>query len=141
MMIKEFNKKWDKNKNKLEEYYRTNAQEKYNTYKKIIKLIFEYVINDEDISFNTERIHEINDGSYQGTIIFIVPKDTYQPDLDDYVYTHNYYGSCSGCDTLLGISGYDDEELPNKEQIKDYMTLSLHLLQKMRYFKETKENE
>jgi hypothetical protein len=49
----------------------------------------------------------IDDGDYQGTQIFIIPTDTYQPSVKDYVMTDTYYGSCSGCDTLQAISGYD----------------------------------
>ena len=56
-------------------------------------------------------------------------------DGKDYVYTNTYYGSCSGCDTLQAISGYDDG-LPNEEQVKDYMQLALNLLQKCKRFEE-----
>lgn len=41
----------------------------------------------------------------------------------------------SGCDTLMAISGYSDE-LPNEEQVKDYMTLALHLVQKLKRLKD-----
>jgi hypothetical protein len=59
----------------------------------------------------------------------LIPINTYQPSVEDYVYTNTYYGSCCGCDTLQRISTYDEEE-PNEKQIKDYMELALHLLQK-----------
>jgi hypothetical protein len=49
----------------------------------------------------------------------------------DYVMTDTYYGSCSGCDTLQAISSYDDD-LPNDEQVRDYMMLALHLVQKIK---------
>jgi hypothetical protein len=38
------------------------------------------------------------------------------------------YGSCSGCDTLQGISDYS-HAAPNEKQIDDYMTLALHIVQ------------
>ena len=82
-----------------------------------------------------DRITVIDDGNYQGTQIFIIPTNTYQPSVEDYVYTNTYYGSCSGCDTLQGISSYDGDE-PSEEQIKDYMELALHLLQKCKMLKE-----
>jgi hypothetical protein len=85
--------------------------------------------------FRLKDITVIDNGDYQGTQIFIIPLDEYQPDISSYVYTHTYYGSCSGCDTLQGISTYDDDE-PSEEQIKDYMELALHLLQKCKMFKE-----
>lgn len=43
----------------------------------------------------------------------------------------NYYGSCSGCDTLLSISQYD-WGLPTDEKVEEYMTLCLHLVQRMK---------
>lgn len=137
-MIKKFIDKWNKNKDKLEEYFRTHKQEDYDEYEKIVKLVFQYVINDEENKYNLfdiDKIRVIDDGCYQGTQLFIIPRNVYQPDVTDYVYTHNYYGSCSGCDTLLSISGYSDD-IPNENQVKDYMLLSLHLIENMRYMEE-----
>ena len=37
--------------------------------------------------------------------------------------TYVGYGSCSGCDTLQGIQGWDDDRLPTEAQINDYMML------------------
>lgn len=136
-MIKEFAEKWYKHKSDLEEYFRHTRQDRYDTYEGIVKALFENVINkDEEYKngkFYTKDITVIDNGDYQGTQIIILHKDTYQPDVDDYVYTNTYYGSCSGCDTLLGISGYD-YDYPSEEQVKEYMTLALHLLQKCKYF-------
>lgn len=135
-MIKEFVKKWDKYKNDLENYFRNTKQLEYDEYEKIVKILFEKVVNrdlecDRD-KFNTEDLVRIDDGEWQGTQIFILHKDSYQPNVEEYVYTSTYYGSCSGCDTLRAISSYDGG-LPDEKQIKDYMTLALHLLQKCHY--------
>jgi hypothetical protein len=51
--------------------------------------------------------------------------------VTDYVMTHNFYGSCSGCDTLQSINSYS-EDLPNQSQLDGYMTLCLHLVQRMK---------
>lgn len=59
-------------------------------------------------------------------------KDVYQPEIEDYLMTHTYYGSCSGCDTLLKIIDFYEEDYPNEEQVKQLMTLSLHLIQRMK---------
>jgi hypothetical protein len=72
------------------------------------------------------RIHEINDGDYQGTLVFVIAAGGYQP--WEYWYVKVYYGSCSGCDTLEGIRNYRDDP-PTKEQIDAYMTLALHIVQ------------
>lgn len=93
-------------------------------YGTIVKSLFTLVIK----GYDTERIHEIDDGDWQGNYIYLIPKDTYQPLGSDYLVTQVSYGSCSGCDTIEGIRQYDSG-LPNEEQIKEYMTLALHLVQ------------
>lgn len=139
-MIKEFVEKWDKYKNELEEYFRNNPQKEYATYKDIVRLLFDIIINKDEgfkwEKFDTGDIVVIDDGDYQGTQIFILHKDEYQPSVEEYVYTNTYYGSCSGCDTLLAIQDWDLEKLPNENQIKEYMTLALHLLQRCHYMED-----
>lgn len=129
-MIKEFTTYWEKNKGDLEKFLKTTKQEKYTSYESLVKALFEKVINPNvNNKFDTKNILIIDDGDYQGTQIFLLHIATYQPSVSDYVYTNTYYGSCSGCDTLLAISHYNDG-YPNDKQVEDYMTLCLHLLQK-----------
>ena len=139
-MIKEFVDAWDKNKRNLENWFRETPQNEYDSYELLVKKLFELVINpyleknifsERDV-FNIDEMHIIDDGNYQGTQIFFIHSDVYQPSVGDYVYTNNYYGSCSGCDTLLGISMYE-EGLPNEQQVKGYMSLCLNLLQECKY--------
>lgn len=135
-MIKEFCLAWEKNKDKLEEYFRKTRQEEYGNYEDLVKLLFDIVINPsiecDHYRLDTENILVIDDGDYQGTQVFILHRDQYQPSVEDYVYTNTYYGSCSGCDTLLSINEYEDG-LPSESQVNDYMDLCLHLLQKCHY--------
>ena len=121
---------WYLHKDELENYFKTTRQEEYDSYEKLVKLIVEYFLP----NYNSKEITVIDDGDYQGTEIFLIHEDVYQPGVEDYLYTHNYYGSCSGCDTLLSISEYQDG-LPTEEQVKDYMTLCLHLIQKLKPLK------
>jgi hypothetical protein len=72
------------------------------------------------------RIHQIDDGNYQGTLVFVIAAVGYQP--WEYWYVKVGYGSCSGCDTLEGIRDYEDGP-PTKEQVDAYMTLALHIVQ------------
>ena len=44
-MIKEFVLAWDANKDKLRNYIASHDQEEYNEYSKIVRMIFEQVIN------------------------------------------------------------------------------------------------
>jgi hypothetical protein len=129
-MIPEIIKKWEEKKLLLRHYFENTNQSEYDEYIKIVRILVEKVINDGECDYLIDKITEVDDGDYQGTKIFLIPRDTYQPGIEDYIITHNYYGSCSGCDTLLGISGYENGK-PNEEQVNEYMTLCLHLVQKM----------
>lgn len=140
-MIKEFVAAWDKNKPYLEKYFREHTQDQYDSYEKLVGVLFDVVINPAMHYYNRYDIHKlrvIDDGHYQGTQIFIIPEDTYQPNVDEYVYTYIYYGSCSGCDTLLSINEWDNG-LPNDKQVEGYMMLCLHLLQRCHRMVETEE--
>jgi len=134
-MIPEMINQWEENKHKLEEYFRTTNQDEYaSSYEQIVIKLFEICLlkADDDYEFDISNMTVIDHGDYGGTQIFIIPKNKYQPELKDYIMTNTYYGSCSGCDTLQRICGYENG-LPKKEQIKEYMTLALHLVQKLKW--------
>jgi hypothetical protein len=132
-MITELVKQWEENKHKIEEYFKTTKQNEYDSYEAIVKKVFEICLpKASDYSgWDLDKMTVIDDGDYQGTQIFIIPTDTYQPSVEDYVMTDTYYGSCSGCDTLQAISNWD-YDLPTDEQVEEYMTLALHLVQKIK---------
>ncbi len=132
-MIAEIIKQWEENKYKLEEYFKNTSQNEYDSYEAIVKKVFELCIPNASRwgGWCLDKMTVIDDGDYQGTQIFIIPADTYQPSPEDYVMTDTYYGSCSGCDTLQGICDYE-YDLPTEEQVSQYMTLALHLVQKVR---------
>lgn len=144
-MIKKFVEAWDKHKDELKEYIQTHEMREYaDDYKGLVRILFEKVINPEMENtfefkaFDLDDVVLLDDGDYQGTQVFILHEDTYQPDIDDYVYTHVDYGSCSGCDTLLRITLYE-EGIPNENQVDDLMLLCLHLLQRCHWMREGKE--
>jgi hypothetical protein len=131
-MIKEFVSAWDANKDKLSEYIASHKQEDYDSYEKIVKMLFEQVINPymtahDNATFNIENVHEIDDGDYQGTLLFLIPFDSYQPCEYEYLMTYVGYGSCSGCDTLQAIQGWGEEKLTDK-QVEDFMQLCKDIL-------------
>ena len=138
-MIKEFVERWELNKHKLEKHLTENEISTYDSYKELFELLLNLVINDENDYSKFGNIVELNDGDYQGTYIFIANKETYQPDANDYITSYVSYGSCSGCDTLLNITGYSSK-LPNKNQVDDLMTLCLHMLQRCKYIGGSDEN-
>lgn len=144
-MIKAYIDYWNKDRDKLEEYFKTHRQSEYYNYEDLVKLVFDIIVNQnangisshETYAYDTKNILTIDDGDYQGTLIFVLHENTYQPSVTDYVYTSVYYGSCEVCDILQGIRDYcDADSLPTDEQVKDYMTLCLHLLENCHYMME-----
>jgi hypothetical protein len=96
-------------------------------YTAIVKAVVETVADDDAYdSPDPERIHVIDDGDYQGTLLFVIAARGYQP--DNYWYVKVGYGSCSGCDTLEAIRSYSGEK-PTAEQADDYLALALHVVQ------------
>ncbi|HWE83272.1 MAG TPA: hypothetical protein VG265_16595 [Gaiellaceae bacterium] len=117
----------------LVERYATTKPE---SYAQIVKDVVELVRDEsDDETPDPERIHEIDDGEYQGTLLFVIGASGYQPST--YWATHTYYGSCSGCDTLQSLDhdwGWEDEE-PDLERRKQaaegYGLIALHLVQRL----------
>lgn len=143
MIIREFAEKWFKNKHLLEKYFLSlNIENTWLEYIDIVKALVKFVLNDNEDkydNYNIDKITVVDDGDYQGTQLFIVPRNTYQPNFDDYIITHNMYGSCSGCDTLLSIIDYRSKTL-DKDQVRKLMDLSLHLLQRFQKLRDYVEN-
>lgn len=131
-MIQDAVKQWELKKENILKYF---SEKHPDDYKEIVNVLIKNITSEDDYDdFNPdpERIHEINDGSYQGTLVYVIAEKGYQP--NKYFYTKVYYGSCSGCDTLEGIKseGSDYDEKPNKDQAKQYQTLALHILQSLK---------
>jgi hypothetical protein len=131
-MIAEFVKAWDENKDVV----KANFEKKMPTeYSEIVKEVVKILADSNDWrNPDPDLITEIDHGDYQGTLLYIIATDDYQP--SDFWYVKVSYGSCSGCDTLEEIRSdgdyYDDDgnpSLPNEGQVKDLMTLALHIVQ------------
>ena len=138
-MIQIFIDAWNERKNELEEYFKTTPMDKYDSYEDLVKLVFEKVVNPEMpidyLTYDIDRMTVIDDGHYRGTLLFLIPRKTYQPSVDEYIYTSVYYGTCSACDTLQSITGYCYDGLPSEVQVADYMILCLHLLENCNWLK------
>lgn len=117
-MIKICKERWDLKKddlkNKLKEKIDKCNDEIFWSldldYFNLVKLTFDVVLNHDELEIDTSNITKIDNGNYQGTLLFLIPFDTYQPSYNEYLMTYVYYGSCSGCDTLQSILISDDKE-------------------------------
>lgn len=126
-MIKDIVERFMQAKPELEATFRENPPE---TYEALVTYVIA-AINPEQLPElpDHRRIEEIDHGDYQGTVVYVIGETGYQPGT--YWYVHISYGSCSVCDTLQGIRGYDDSP-PTDEQVSQYMTLALHIVQRMK---------
>jgi hypothetical protein len=98
----------------------------------LVKLVVANILNIGGVTkWNAERITEIDNGDYQGTLLFVIPEAGYQPTEYEYLITFVGYGSCSGCDTLQHIQSRSYEGLPTPQQLKEYMALCRDLIANM----------
>lgn len=108
------------------------AAKRPSDYTDIVRSVVEIVTNPEDDwaddSLDPDRIHRIDDGDYQGTLVFVIGAKGYQP--DEYWYVKVSYGSCSGCDTLQAIEeSWEHDAALTEREIQGYYTLMLHTVQ------------
>ena len=101
------------------ENLKTRLREEYKTlknticYKDLVRFAIDEILNVNGDKkqliwnvVNEEAVTKIDDGDYQGTLLFIVPKHTYQPSSYEYLITYIEYGSCCCCDALEGALDY-----------------------------------
>jgi hypothetical protein len=132
-MEKEIIERWERGKENLRNYLSTHSiWDNCSSYNELV-----YVLIKECLNYSIDEVFStkftcIDDGDYQGTQLFILHYDTYQPNANDYYIFDNEYGSCSGCDTLLGIIGYEYDVIPDENMVNQLMTLCLHMVQRMK---------
>lgn len=125
-MIQEFVDRFMEKKPELEA---TFAEKHPDSYIDIVRSVLRAVRGGGYHEPDSENIHEIDDGDYQGTLLFVIPESEYQP--SNYWYVKVSYGSCSGCDTLQAIRSYSYDK-PTSEEVGEYMTLALHVVQSLK---------
>ena len=133
-MIQDFIAAWDTNKSALETFFSTHTADNYSRYSSLVAILFENVVNPYLQSggknvYDLEKIREIDDGEYQGSLLYVIPQKTYQPSCYEYVLTYVEYGSCPFNDELEGIVSLLEDHLPDDDSVSLLMTLSLHILQ------------
>lgn len=113
-MIQEFVDKWN---NGASAAVRAQIAQKHVTsYTELVRMVVEALAEGSEYGgMDASKIHQIDDGDYQGTLLFVIPENTYQPST--YWAVKVYYGSCSGCDTLQAIHSYNDEPPRSRSKI------------------------
>ncbi|CAB4131465.1 hypothetical protein UFOVP276_212 [uncultured Caudovirales phage] len=126
-MIDEFVKAWYANLDRMKEVFSSHP----GSYTDIVASVVAMLHDTSEGNYTPDptRITKIDHGDYQGTLVYIIGAEGYQPSTFWYVTVG--YGSCSGCDTLESIRSYDSDK-PNESQVEQYMTLALHIVQGLR---------
>lgn len=102
------------------------AAERPGSYEAIVRAVVEAVNSKREWDkLDLSRMQVIDHGHYQGTQLFVIPEEGYQPSTYWTVFVH--YGSCSGCDSLEAARGWEDEI--TSEEVDKYMLLALHIAQ------------
>lgn len=132
-MLKYCLDKWNENKSVLEARLKADSTLNSCQYIDLVKLVVDCILNygiDYGKKWDSDKITVIDNGEYQGTQLFLIPKETYQPSEYEYLMTYVNYGSCTVCDTLQAIQGWHEEPLTEK-QVGDFMQLCKDLLTNM----------
>lgn len=139
-MLKLLQKKWDKNRQKLYDKFKS-LTEVPDSYEELVKLVFDIIYNDGELAgigdfrfryfdkINKESITEVQYGAYGGSLFYIIPFCDDAPASYEILMTFAEYGSCSGCDTLEWIKALacsSDHLIP--DQIDALMALSKDLV-------------
>jgi hypothetical protein len=126
-------KKWNAHSKDLKKAISESVDNYSWEYKDMIKLVVRHILNggdDDDLRWDENQITEIDNGDYQGTLLYVIPEDSYQPSEYQYLMTYVGYGSCSGCDTLQSIKDYGCEK-PTESQVDQYMMLCKDIIQNL----------
>lgn len=121
-MMKIMGKLWEQNEQALKEAIAeyTDEQIRELDYKQLVYLVFHYIWNrpyDETYEITYDDITEIDHGSYQGTLFYVISV-AYDPVIPEYLTTYVEYGTCCGCDTLQSIQYDDSRERQNKDLLE-----------------------
>ena len=102
------------------------------SYEDLVKITFETIYNSYEESdhdkLDLDAITVIDNGDYQGTLLFVIPYKCYQPSESEHIMTYIGYGSCSGCDALEAAKDWSGIEKLTEQQISDFMNICKDLV-------------
>ena len=133
-MTRIMKERWDANQDKLRAVLADRTDLNTCQYEDLVKLTFETIYNTAvtglDRKLDLEHITVVDNGDYQGTLLFLIPFDTYQPSEHQYIMTYIGYGSCSVCDALQGVQSWSNygKEKPTEEQLDGFMDICRDLI-------------
>ena len=135
-MIQEYIDAWNERKDLFEHWLRHVVNPNELNYKDIVVGLIEEVINpylEQECPamslLHADEMKIIDSDAYQGVTVYIIPRSYAVGSPSDYIWTHNYYGSCCGCDTLLALqTGWNVTD----RTVWGIMSIALHILERMK---------
>ena len=134
-MTRIMKERWDANKDKLRDALAERTDLNHCNYEDLVNLTFEVIYNTDANEtgyqvLNLNNITVVDDGDYQGTVVFLIPFDTYQPSEHEYIMTYIGYGSCSGCDVLQAVQSCGDygKKKATEDQLDGFMDICRELI-------------
>lgn len=109
------------------------------SYDELVKRVVEIVGSEDNYgSPDPKRITVIDHGDYQGTRLYVIGANGYQPSAYWTIFVS--YGSCSGCDTFEAnndLYSYDDDGkiVIDPKAAEGNYTMMLHMVQSMKEVK------
>lgn len=124
-MIKIMKELWNKHEKELRERLAKRTDVHQMEYVDLVHLTFETIFNGDEgeDKLNLKEMTEIDNGDYQGTLLYLIPFKTYQPAEYEYLMTYIGYGSCSGCDALQAAKSWCDEGALTEAELKAVMAI------------------
>lgn len=125
-MIKIMKELWNKREKQLRNVLAGRLDAHRFEYADLVKLTFQVIFNDDpdlEDSLNLAGMTEIDNGDYQGTLLYLIPFETFQPAEYEYLMTYIGYGSCSGCDALKAAKSWCDEGPLTEYELKAVMAI------------------
>lgn len=129
-MIKEFVDLFIKNINVIRDVYSEKHPE---SYLELVENVIKIISGDNISSCDRpcyKNIREIGDEDLSATWLYIITCSDYF--LTKYWYVSIFQGSHSGCSALEDIQSKSKSEKPTKLQTEQYVTLSLHIVEKLK---------
>lgn len=135
-MIKKYIDAWFRNKHKVEKNLRKAHPDNY---PQLVTMLVS-ALDDEgygafESRLDPSKIHTFGGENYQGDYLFLIQqKHPGYGSSESWCSVIVSYGSCSGCDTLQAIEADGNyNEPPNAAQVEQYMTLCLHIVQRLKH--------
>ena len=130
-MLKIMKDRWYKNSDKLRAELAERTDLNSCDYKTLVEIAFRNIFNTDADGYGNDldlkHLTRVDDGDYQGTFLFVIPFNTYQPCENEYLMTYIGYGSCSSCDALQHAQNWEEGKL-TEQQIDDFMDICRALI-------------